>query len=420
MFCPECGAKVPDDAAFCGECGTKIEIQPTITGPTNESKQELMYQPPASAIPTFHPKKQMSKMAKIVLTEAILLAVGLFSFVAIGKKQFGPAQVAKHHFLKEMNGDWEGVYDDLDIATSDFLTKKEFLKAKENQGATKYNTYQIDSNSSSKKDISTTVDISYRLKGEHDDSAFNVELNKQSSRNFLFFDSWKVAPDNYIYSDYSITVPSKAKVVLDGITLGSSYLNNESEDDSYDSYVIPELFIGQHDIKITQDNMEDIKSTISTDNEGYYLENMTLNKDVQTELAKDAAKAMKELYAAAATQSPFSDISDLFISDEVQRSNMKDSYTYFSSYFSSGDGTGIDAIDFSNVTGDVSYDTIDNQLYITVTVDYDYNLTYSVNDYWSGEKQTNTYSNSSSTDFTYVYEDGKWLLDRTDFNTLYY
>lgn len=424
MFCPECGEKNPDDAAYCQECGTKIENPIDISSVVPQMNSQLQMpqnynQPVMPAQPVqIQPTKLISKTRKFILAEIVVLCLACVCFYNVGKKMYSPEKAAERYFLKAMSGDWEGVYDDFDIVESEFLTKKEFVKAQQDQGSTPINTYKISNIAHYDDSLGTSVDISYRSKGSSDNSDYSVSLNKQADKNFWLFDSWKVDPSSYIYNDYSITVPVQAKVVFDGVELTHNYAVDEDSSMAY--YQIPELFIGNYEIKVTQEDMEDIKTVISTDDGGFYIDQMTLKEEVKEKLVQEAGTAMEAIYNAGFSSAPFSQIASLFTEEEETRSNMESAYSDFIYNLGANNETGLKMVDFSNIVGTTSYESVDGNLYVYVTIDYVYTATYTESDWWTGDIVTNTYSDYGSTDFTYVLEAGKWVLMSTSFNTIYY
>ena len=53
MFCPNCGTKLPDGAAFCSNCGNKIQAAPVepVTEIPTQQPAEPVYEQPAPEQP---------------------------------------------------------------------------------------------------------------------------------------------------------------------------------------------------------------------------------------------------------------------------------------------------------------------------------------------------------------------------------
>lgn len=469
MFCPECGAKNLDDSLYCSECGTRLVspvnettqqqspkptqggyenpkpfhegytntkpdqgdytyIKPNQKGYTNtQPSQESTYAQPAQMGYTYKqptqpsaqvPRKPMKIIHKIMLVELIVAGLLVICFYNVGRKAFSPERTAERYFIEVMNGDWESVYNYLDRKESQFITKKNFISTLKNQDPTDYNTYKIGKANNDMDNLGTSVDISYRVKGSSDNQDYTVVLNKQGKKNFYLFDSWKVDPSSYICNDYTLTVPSGVKVKFNDTQLNEEYLS--SEENGYASYVIPELFHGEYQITLTQENMEDYTTTISTYDGQYYLDQMILKNDVQKELIQTAGNTMKQIYDAGFKEAAFDTIADLFTEDKVIRAEMESNYSDFCYTIGDNDEIGLQKVDFSNVSGTASYETIDGALYVYVTLNYDYTATYGITDWLTYEITTNTYSDYGSNDYTFLYENGKWNLTSADFDAIYY
>ena len=233
MFCPNCGTKNEDDALFCASCGTRLvedtvqntdtisqtpetveATEPVVTGSIAPEQPAGGFDPnqaaggfnPNQAAGNFKaPAVKMDKWMMIVIVEAVVAVFAIVMFFNIGKKTFGYESVASNYFEAMMNGDWGNAYDFLDVSESDFLNKDMFIAANKDKGITEYNTYNIDSSTESK--VSADVSISYREKSSSSTSNEYISLNRQGKKNFLFFDSWKVSPDEYICESFEIQAP---------------------------------------------------------------------------------------------------------------------------------------------------------------------------------------------------------------------
>ena len=416
MFCPECGTKNPDNAVFCQECGQKIEVEAVNIGTSPQMQMQQNYvqsQPlPQQAV------NPMSKVRKIILVESVLLIMAIICLSYLSKKQFSPEKVAENHFLKVMNGDWEGVYDDIDIIPSKFLSKSNFLEAQKERGSTIVNTYNVEKAENDNSGLGATVLIPYREKGDTENQEYSINLNKQSEKAWGLFDLWKVDPSIYISDDYSIMVPTGTKVVFDGVELDSSYLN--SGEDGFDSYVIPQVFKGDYEIKLSQENMEDITTTVSTSDSSYYLDSMTLKEEVKKELITNAQEMMKSVYGAAFTSATFDQIAELFSSDETVREYMESQYSNLLNRIASSDGIGLQQVNFSNMNGSAVSQSNYGVMGVSVTINYDYDCTYGQSDLWTGAVTAGTSSNNGSDEFTFILENGKWVITSASINNLYY
>lgn len=405
MFCPECGVKNPDNAMFCQECGSKIEgLTPS---PVIEPQSV-----PVQAT------KPLSKAKKLILLELVMLCLAVVFTYNYGKKIFSPEKTAELHFLKVMNGDWEGVYNDLDLVESEYITKENFVETQNSMGETLINAYEVGDADYNYGNLGTSVDMSYRLKGDTNNSNFRVDMNKQAKKNLLLFDSWKVDPSPYICNDYRVTVPAGSKVIFNGQELRSNYITNE--DNGWISYNIPQLFHGNYDILVTQDNMEDFKALAYTHDGGYTVDYMSLKEEVKEELIREAGKSLEDIYKSAFSNAPFNQIANMFSEHDDIRAYMEGEYSTFINNLGLNNETGLKKVEFSNVTGSSTHDFYDGKNYVYVTLYYEYTATSTRKDWWTSDISINTNSDSSNTEFVYVLENGKWVLSSTSFNRIYY
>lgn len=421
MFCQECGAKNAEGSIFCEKCGTRLEI-PVITRTPEIQKTQQQYAGPISQ-PISQPvsqsvSKPMSKKSKILLACIAVICIAVAVLYNVAKQQCSPEKYAEKYFLNVMNGEWGKAYNCLDITETQFINKDNFISSQENQEKIKVNTYKVNDVKNYKESLGTVVDITYRLKGDTENSAFSVSLNKQSGKRFFLFDTWKVSPTDYLSEDFSIHVPSGTVVNFDGVELDSSYINQD--DTTYTNYIIPELFQGNYDLLLTHENMEDVNATISTYDASYYLDQMTLKEEATTAIVTAASEALQSFYSVGLSNADFSEVADYFSEDQTIRDEAKNGFEYFADNLNSDDGLGLYQIGLHDFTGNTSYEFIDGVLNVYIELTYNYDASYNYSDWWSGDTLSNTNSDVGYDNFTYIYENGKWVIKSADYDVVSY
>lgn len=414
MFCQECGAKNEDDSIYCQECGTKLDKSTSIRIPEIQNLQQGYDQP--QIIPVT-PKKSVSRRIKLLIGIFVLFGLVIAGTFSYANYIYSPGKEAERYFLNIMNGKWDAAYDEFDIKESQFISKKYFLQSKEKQDAVAYNTYKIGRPNYDSEAFSADVTISYRIKGDNENSELTVHLNKQKRKNFLFFNSWKVDPATHIQKDFFIQVPNNSFVTFDGTILDSKY--NSGQDDYYTYYEIPALFQGEYDIKVSQENMDTVEAKVSTYDGEYYLDQMYLNEEAQSAILASAQEALQAFYTAGLSRQDFSAVADYFSEDPTAREEAQTHYYNFMSKLMNDDGEGMTQIDLNNFTGSINYSVEDGLLNVSVVLNYNYTVTYNYLDWWSNLSSSfSSYNGSNS--FVYIYENGKWVIKSSDYDVVFY
>lgn len=416
MYCANCGQNIPDDATFCSECGAKVEVEQTQVDPIQNQPLQDTISGPEPVI-----KKPKSKLIKPIIIATLLLAIMVFTFITVGKKLYSPEAVAKKYFLEMMNGDWNEVYEELDVQEAKFLSKQEFVNAKQDTKKKTINTYQLKNITDKKETISQAIQITYRLKGDLDNQVETVILNKQSKKAFFLFENWKVSPEAHIARECIISVPINVDVFLNEKKISADYLlENNDEWNEYDTYKIPAMFKGSFNLKIQQENMEVINTSFRSD-EGYMLspDEMVLSSEIKEKLIKMADEAIKKIYENAAKQAPFSEIEDLFAKDN-NNFTPENMYSRVKEKFDNTQYRWIEKLDFSEVEGNVSYRIRDGEMYFIVDITADYDLSYYKVDWFSTEATLKEKSDDSSMQLTYIIENDSWTLSDVEEFYMYY
>lgn len=408
MFCPECGKKNRGEARFCENCGFKLESQ-VIQEPAQVATQQ--YQPSTPAVP----RKPMSKKSKILIGSILFLCIGFFGLYKYVESITSPSAYAEKYFEGVMDAEWSEVYDTLDVEKVGFINEENFKQAQSDVEAQPYKSYEIKSVSEDISPSSSEVVIEYTPKGSSDQLQLYVSLNKQKAKKFLFFDDWKVSPESFVASDYSIDIPAGATVSINGEKLDKDYLSTSN--DYTDTYVIPEIFTGNYDIKVTKEYMEDIKDTIAVQTfDGYYLDNMELRSEVIDEITSQIPEILEKLYAAAIAGNGFTTIQSYFSSNPEDLDYLQEQYSYFVDDLYGDDGIGLQNVSFDGF----EYNTYADGSDIYVDISFDYLADYLYSDWWSGEILSDTYDSYDYESMHFVNENGKWVLNDMGFNTIYY
>lgn len=418
MYCPECGSKNADDALFCGECGKTIEredLKQDLKQPLKEQLRPIVVQP----------SKPMSKKNKIILILTIIVVAMAGSCYSLGNYLSKPERIATKYFEEIMSSKWDKAYDYYEIASSTFLSREQFIQSntKGNQQVANYKVVNNETADYGNK-ISTTLLIEYRLVGSSDLYTYNVDLIKQRQKQFLFFNKWKVSPDDVVIYDYRLDVPKNTTVVLDGITLSDEFLR-EADYDYIDSYVIDAMFMGEHEVAIAQENMEDYKEDISISNGGsnFYLDSMLIKEEVKDNIVTRAEELLNTIYQSAISKKSFSEISNLFSSSNEVQSSMEENYNNLKASLTQEDEYeewGITSIVISNISSNLEQYSNMDQLVVKVNQEYSYEYKYQTKDWWTNEIIKESGSSSDYSSLSFVYEDNKWLLSYIDLNSIYY
>lgn len=423
MFCQECGAENQDDSVFCQNCGARLAAPDMVKTPEVQKiqqkyvlPQQVYYQP--KAVHTA-PGRPVSKKTKIIIGVIVLLCIvtaGLYNFA---KMQFSPKKAAEQYFLDVMNAKWGDVYQDFDIKETKFITKDNFIKVQKGIKAVDYNTFKAGKAKYDDNALGAGVVISYRLKGDSDNTEFKVDLSKQKGKKLLFFNTWKVNPSSYLDNDFQIQVPKEAAVTFNGVKLNSKYRSSES-DEYYTCYSLPKLFKGKYRIDVTEENMNKIDRNVSTSDGNFYVDQMTLKKTAVSDITKAGQDALQAIYKAGMAGQDFSTIADYFTEDQAARDQAESNYNDFKDEVKSDGGEGITKIDLHDFTGSVAYGMEEGDLNVSLDLSYNYDVTFNSTDWWTGDISSDTYSDSDSNSFTYVYENNKWVIKSADFNIVYY
>lgn len=360
------------------------------------------------------PPKKPFKVNKLAVVTGILSVAFIASivvFFVVGKNTFSAQNVATDYFKAMTNGDWDVAYDMMDMDESDFINKDMFVKAVNGSDTLKVNKYTVKASESS---IAADVVIKYRKRGASSDDELELSMNKEDSKQFLLFDSWKISSDSYTVSDFTVQVPSGTTLYMDDVEVPEKYIDEDTDSyTTYTTYTIDKLFKGTHTFYIETGDFESSKGTydVEYDEDYYTVDSIKIDEDSQKEIVDTAYGYMKQIIDAASTGQKFNSIKDIFTDDAAK--DAKDEYeNYFASaFYAYAKDDGITGVALSNVEADVESVYIEEgEVFISISIRYDDANTGLTTDWWTGSLKNGSASTSGSTDMLLKYVDGKWLI----------
>ena len=88
MFCPKCGAQLPDGSKFCAKCGAKIAAAQPAGGAPAPGPAPAPTPVPG---PLPQPKKNVGALAALAVAAVVIVAIAVFALRGCGAKGYGSA-----------------------------------------------------------------------------------------------------------------------------------------------------------------------------------------------------------------------------------------------------------------------------------------------------------------------------------------
>lgn len=365
-------------------------------------------------------KKELDKdqLVKIVVIEIALFVLAILAFDGLGKKGYGKERTAENYFVKYMNADLAGIYDEFDLEESAFVNKETFVNGFQGMQPQDYTEYEVETNETgtleklknnfvgiiaklfhSAPDI--TASGSQQVSIDYTDTTggknqMAVRLTEQQGRKFFYFKTWKVDASDFMVQDYTIRIPNGASATLNGTELTEEYRSTDGV------YVIPQIFKGVYELRVTKEDMEDSTIQVNTADGGYYVEKMQLQSEAAQNAIQQAAGDMEKIYTAA-----FQDKNYLDLGLTVRPENKEYIQTDYEELRSDVQENNRRKLQVGEIKPYVFYETDeDGNFYITVQLSYDYYVTYEYES-WD-EIYQDEYDGSNDAEFKYL-KDGSGL-----------
>lgn len=367
MFCGECGTKNEKGAQFCEKCGAKLEVEETKkTTSTKTNKQ---------------PMKKQTKLIIGLVSGFVVLLIALF---VIGSSLTKPEHIVKSYMEARVKQDYSKLYDYMvDVKSGDktFVSKQAFINVAKENDKTKVINYTVGNMVYDLGKLTGTVKVNYTLEGSSSTKEDDVKLKKSDKKSFLVFDKWVLAgtqTESTLVKDFEIKVPTKSKVVFNGIKVTNSYLNKDKSSSSYDVYVLPQVFNIKSKIKTTLKSGMVIEDTYTPSE--YYktytarLSSSSISESFKKTLVNQSKTDLKSLYEGVLNNTEFDKLNNKNFDSELS--------TSYSSYLSSLSTSSrkLTKFDITKVEYYSVSTTSDGYIRLGLKINYDYTVSYKTGD----------------------------------------
>lgn len=376
---------------------------------------------------------------KAMIAIGVVGAVLVFCIVvySIAGSFLGPGRTAKNYFKAMLSGDWEKVYQQMEVPEGELLSKENFLATHSEKGNTVKNlkVEKVDEN-----EFTCQYRAVYMLPGDTEERTDTVKLVRQSEKILFLFPKWSVSPEGYWMSDYPIYAPEGYTIKVDGVELTPDETSAGGEGD-YQTYggniYTVDLFTGPHTLEASGEYMESDITTfhvVSGDNSGYTVERLAFSDEATEEMQGVVKGFMSQLYDEAIHESgPSDEYMSYWVSDtgnlEITK-DVQDSAEYLYERFEEQlhdtyyDSIRFTKMQFENYQSQISdsYTMETGAFVVQLYVTYTYNYAYTVTDTpYKGKTNTKNESDSGNDEITVnlMQENGQWKIYSTNMNCVY-
>lgn len=386
MFCSECGTKNNENDKFCQECGHKL----------TEEKTEQ---------DNFSEKKPMSKKKKIIIAISLILVMTLAVGYKIGSNITSPKNIAKNYIQAIIDLDSNKLYSYLEIdGDKTFVSKDEFTKLMnermDNSDIDIVN-FKVTDVEYGKDKLNAKVNFTYTTKDSSEEHSDTINLVKEKEKKLLFFDNWKINDNDFssmVVKDYTIKIAKGSTLNYMGIDVTNKYLNSDESSDQFDAYTLPQVFTTKTNIKAVLPNGIELNNeVIPSEYKKEYT--VTFNEDSLSDNEKEqiinsAKEYLTKIYNQAISKKAFSEIKADFQQDNIDLTALEKTYTDFLKELEDSSNT-LTKIDFTDIS--ISDIELNDDGYLEVELDAEYDYTVSYKNVWSEEMETH-----DDSDYSYI------------------
>lgn len=367
MFCPECGTKNEKGAAFCENCGTKLK---------EEKKEEVK----KTSKKTVSEKKPMSKQNKLIIIISSAVVALIIIVCCVFSSLTKPENVVKKYMKARVSGDYSTLYKyEVNIESGDktFVSEEVYKTIMKQNDSKKILNYTVGIAQYDLGKLTSTVPVNYTEEGSTDAKEIKIKMKKTTKKAYLFFDNWVVSDayaESSLIKDYTITVPTGAKVVYGGVEVKSNYLNKDKSSSTNDVYVLSQVFAVKTPIKVTLKNgiTSDETVTPSSYNNNYKfsLSMDNISEKMKEKVSKQSIKDLNDMFTGIIAGTEFDKLTNKNFDKKL-----KTNYDSFKSKIS-GLSYKLNSVNYTAAEITRISSQNDGTVRFTIKGTYDYSLTY--------------------------------------------
>ena len=383
--------------AFCTRCGAQIANGQRCNCTSRSN-------PAGTGHKTFLQRaKGWPESTKRALSIVSVLIVATILYAIIGSAITAPRNTAQSYFRAKANGNWNRVYSfyNLDKYESEFINRDSFVALNKDVDITNFNL----------AGTGLSYTASYNVRGSAATQTESISLTRSGSR-LIFFDAYKVSTGSVITDDFHIYAPKGSSVYINNIQINPKTDTPEMQYNFSDTFIIPAIFSGQYELRLEHPACTMLTERIKIDNEEYsYYEvgSLLLNSSVKPDLAGKTEDIYRRIVASALGGNSFQSLNLTYTIDEWYREALMSSYDSMVRVLNRQDGyDGYESINITRVV-DLSTQTellSDGVYTCEMQIDYDYEYITQ----WGDEVSKHPGSERINIYFSYVFENGDWVL----------
>ncbi len=269
MFCQNCGEKVINPGKYCEFCGNFINTE------QGTAKQEDAVQ----GSKVFNQRLNLTKKQKVCILAVSFLLIGMYIAYQVVAGFNSPEYVVQCYYSSLAEGDYSKAFDYVTVPDGQLINRESFSSymkyAYDNNRIELFRIERDKSKDGSRpkgEPFNYKVEVSYKLKGSSQTRNDIINLTQSSGKNLLFFPDWKIAVDDILQSEWIISVPKGAKLVIDGKEISRENITGEVRHPDYSYYVNDGAKMEKYTIRNVLPGSYKIKTVIdgSKDNSGQY------------------------------------------------------------------------------------------------------------------------------------------------------
>lgn len=427
MFCSKCGRQNPAGQKFCQYCGAPLPPDRGYAGrgeyPPGQPQRAGK---PAAAF-------RMKPVHWLLIGEVLLAAAGIFVGIRLLQDRYSARHTVERYAEALQAQDWATAYDCLDMQGETGLSREDYIAAQTAKTPELIQQVTVTEVQDSRaeeywKELSRELGIP--VEEEKEENSVRMEISGlvngdmqtwtvtavPTEKKWFFFDEWKIVPYNMYGEEVPISFPENASVTINGAALDASALENSGsygEDSWYEGYVLPHVFYGGYQVRISQEGMEPWTKLVEYggDAGAFDFTDVFLMPTQETAdaLMKQYGQISQEYFSAALNGGEFRDLESYFTRDALEEGDAEREFQEIrESAYDSREQRGCLSMEVSDIRGEAVpvteyYDAVPGDVVLNIT-----GTVTTIQENGSGTPRET--SEETSWQVCFHQEDGVWKL----------
>lgn len=231
--------------------------------------------------------------AGLAINQAVVNKNTVQSGTSVSAKAFSsPEKVVSAYLEARIKQNYETMFECCDYSETEFVNKETYTKYYKARSLSEIKSFKVQEQEETTNPIIVKAEVEYRQNELKSSDTITFKVRNTTSQGKA---AYKIITDDGLYDGYKIKAPMGATVTVDGTKVSEEYAEETEEHNLFSNglrnyyyvYTIPEMFIGDHRIKVEGDFLKPMEQGTDFNKGDSDFTNFEITEEFGTKITED-------------------------------------------------------------------------------------------------------------------------------------